>query len=417
MRKLFIHAGGGKTGSSALQNYFELNFDWLKTRGFSYENRIGILSKYQITSGNGLVLSQSILSNTTNLLPNLIESYFSGESKAICSSENFSNFSVNHWVKLKDVCSTLNIELHIVYYVRDPISYLLSGYDQAIKAHGEFRSFDEWSQKAEWLHAKALKAISNVFPIRSITVLNYNLHKFHLIESFFNSIGVDLIENMKSNFYTVNRSLTSDERNLLCMANKVLGSDYSNEIFNLFASYNSEAKTEFVLFSDEVFDFLVKKHSYDIKWINEKFFHEVDSLGIVLPERMQLITTNNKDSTKKEMPFFDTPGGILTLWALNKIKSIKMEADNNSILRIINLAQKSSSSAESNIPEDFDLVRYLILNPDVLAHTNDPIRHYIDYGKSEGRIYKIPGEKSSSSHQKTFTLFFRQAFKWLSRRN
>ena len=42
----------------------------------------------------------------------------------------------------------------------------------------------------------------------------------------------------------------------------------------------------------------------------------------------------------------------------------------------------------ASIPSDFDLVRYFILNPEVLRSTDNPIKHYTAYGRSEGRIYK-----------------------------
>ena len=50
---LFVHAGGTKTGTSALQNFFEMERDQLHKLGISYENSCGIKSVHEITSGNG----------------------------------------------------------------------------------------------------------------------------------------------------------------------------------------------------------------------------------------------------------------------------------------------------------------------------------------------------------------------------
>lgn len=44
------------------------------------------------------------------------------------------------------------------------------------------------------------------------------------------------------------------------------------------------------------------------------------------------------------------------------------------------------------LPDDFDPDDYLLINPDVRKAGADPIRHYIEYGRAEGRTYKRVSE-------------------------
>ena len=392
MKTLIIHAGGAKTGSSALQNYLELNADQLEQQGFSYNNLCGILSEYQITSGNGAALYEALLSNQSvnDSLTELIESYFGEQSKAICSSEHLSMLDSSQWMILVEACSQLEVELHVIFYVREPISYLLSGYDQAIKAHGEYHSFDEWAKCAIWVHAKALTYISQVLPLSSITVLDYNSCRNRLIESFFEAIGFQLNENIKVRTRTVNRSLTPDERKVLCMANEILGEKYSSEIFKLFIAARPEVATEFSPLSTKTYQYLLTQHRDDIRWVNKIFFKNLEVIKINFPEESFSNTSLTDGHKEIEVSAKDCPNKILALWAIRKLS--ETESDSSIIRRIIHIAKINRLTAHDSIPADFDIVRYMILNTDVLWGSNNPIQHFIDHGRSEGRIYKIPGE-------------------------
>jgi hypothetical protein len=52
------------------------------------------------------------------------------------------------------------------------------------------------------------------------------------------------------------------------------------------------------------------------------------------------------------------------------------------------IVEKYSPHTE-NLPSDFDLLHYLLLNPDVLIAGVDPVQHYRTHGAKEGRAYRI----------------------------
>ncbi|WP_428562152.1 MAG: hypothetical protein ACP59X_20650 [Solidesulfovibrio sp. DCME] len=49
----------------------------------------------------------------------------------------------------------------------------------------------------------------------------------------------------------------------------------------------------------------------------------------------------------------------------------------------------AASPARPLVPEDFDILCYLIANPDVLAADCDPYRHYVECGRREGRTCRV----------------------------
>jgi hypothetical protein len=98
-RTLFIHAGGSKTGSSAIQNFLEFNATKLESIGYAYENRLNIKDYNRVTAGNGLLLFKAIKSVTTsnNEKDSLVLSYFGNSNIGICSSEFFADFNACDW--------------------------------------------------------------------------------------------------------------------------------------------------------------------------------------------------------------------------------------------------------------------------------------------------------------------------------
>src|ERR1700676_4572331 len=110
---LFLHAGGTKTGTSALQNFLELEKDQLRRFGLSYENTCGIKSVHEITSGNGAPLHVMLrdAESTDDDLGRMIMSYFNETRRAICSCEGFEELNQKSWAKLVQVAGSLGVHL------------------------------------------------------------------------------------------------------------------------------------------------------------------------------------------------------------------------------------------------------------------------------------------------------------------
>jgi hypothetical protein len=391
LKKIIIHAGGGKAGSSAIQNYCELHHEQLETKGYAYENRINISSEKQITSGNGYLLSRSLINETNknDEIDLILKSYFGKCDFAICSSEHFSNLDADHWRRLWFACSRLSIDISIVYIVRDVLPYFQSGYDQAVKYHGEYNQFDDWVEGAKWLHIYALRNILSIVPRNRVKVLHYESIMDSLIVTFLKSIDVGLNFNIENDHFRVNRSLTMDERAILCMANKMLGSRYSKDLFNFLIGHNEGTQVQHVNLDKTIHEKINLKYLGDVKWINSLFFNGAPTVKIVSSSQEIGSKDSNQLSTLKDFSPSYEAMRLLSLWSLEKLRSAN-QVDVKSLLNNLKtLADNSVCENINELPPDFDALYYLVLNPDLVSAGINPFVHYLKSGRREGRKYKI----------------------------
>ncbi len=129
MKKIFIHIGNFKTGSTSLQNFIFLNQDLFK------KNNIQVLiEKIQKITTNNISLFQYI-SKKNNLK---IIKYFTKVIKnkdLLITSEYFSllSYDLGKLKFLKQTMRKLNYEPIIIFFYRDDESYLYSFYSELLK--------------------------------------------------------------------------------------------------------------------------------------------------------------------------------------------------------------------------------------------------------------------------------------------
>jgi hypothetical protein len=138
MKKIILHIGHHKTGSTAIQKFLHKNKDKLA------QNEI----LYPYTGSNGAVahhaIRQIIESGDKASIEVFRESLVQEShdfSSLVLSSENLSRMKVPG-----DLIKTLNFaeEFEIVFYLRDPMDYFMSAYRQRIQATKDFISFEEY---------------------------------------------------------------------------------------------------------------------------------------------------------------------------------------------------------------------------------------------------------------------------------
>jgi len=385
---LWIHAGGSKTGSSALQNFFELNTLYLNTNGFSYTNKVNIQSDMDITSGNGMLLFQSLMlkSISKEELTKIVFSYFQlSLPTAICSSEYLQYLNDESLFRLLDIGKKNNIEIKFIYYIRNVLSFFISAYDQLIKRHGECRDITEWSQEATWDHLQAAKTFSKVIPKDNLYIYSYEHSKSQLITHFMNVIGLQLTNEIiieKINSKKVNRSLTLKERELLRRINKEFGDKYSQEISDRLIYKNPNLTSE-PEWDDSLIVPLSERYKDDIKWVNDSFF-EGEAVVKVFDDtsikNSNTLTDNDRQAVENEV--ID--------WFISKVKLLEINSFSNSIEYVINKlsAIDWNNASNSVIPEDFNPFAYLLFNSDVLQSGQSPYNHFINAGQYENRKYQ-----------------------------
>ncbi|MGZ8933266.1 MAG: hypothetical protein ACXW04_00055 [Methylobacter sp.] len=398
-KTLFIHAGGAKTGSSALQNFFEINATRLESLGFAYENRLHIEHDYEIGSANGMLLYEtlSFANPTDNEIDSLVSSYFGQCDNAICTSEYYAEFHRHHWKRLLESSLRLGVKLKVIFYVRNVIPFFLSAYDQVIKRHGEWREFDEWVLEAIWQHVTALRKIAEELPKTSIQVLHFDQARTSLLRSFLDVLGIDASFEVNPNDQgrQVNRSLTNEERETLITVNKALGAAYSQEVSELLIYANPNIRGEPAPCHNTTTELLLDRYNTEVNWVNNTFFNGQDVVSVLpispeknLSKKPIIQLTQNCDIEKRVLA-----------WTLEKLKTLKDETE-QTIMNAVNIAtQNTSEKSHPDIPVDFDVLAYLLINRDVLHAGANPIQHFIDHGKREGRIYKFINRQNSYDGQ------------------
>jgi hypothetical protein len=397
---LFVHAGGTKTGTSALQNFLEMERDQLRRYGLSYENACGIKSVHEITSGNGGPLNAMLRDeeSTDSDVSRVILSYFNETRRAICSCEEFEELGDKGWTRFAHLAGGVGVRLEIVFYVRDVVPFFLSGYDQAIKRHGEHRSFAQWAAQAIWNHGAALRQLSASIPTHSIHVVHFHEQARSIFESFLDVIGINAafsIEPVYKNV-RVNRSLTKQEREALKLANAVLGKAYSRELSDLLIYSNPNARSEPVFVGKRGNKMLLERFATEVKWVNETFFNERNVVSVTPAGKAhppEQLSVNGWNPTERNVA-----DKLSYIWAINRLGAVKEDVERLTMDQLNAVAIRYSQNTHPDLPPDFNVLVYLARNPDVLFSGVDPIQHYLLNGRGEGRLYKY-GPKDISAAQ------------------
>ena len=245
-RKLFLHIGPGKTGSSALQVFFARNVDALQSQGINYQvfENVRRAMAGQTTSGNGVKLycyaypDKHQRDFDLEELCNVIDEYFGSCSRALVSSELLSVMPFTCWERVKEACDRLSVTIVIVAFVRHCYSHMQSVYRHNM-ARGTTMSFLEFLQTQEAYYPSAtLRPILRVFGRESLVVYNYDVDRDRLPDRI-----LDVLE----------------------VPPKTLSMSAAREQVNVSPRIETELTAE-------VADVLSKRYAGCVKWINETIF-------------------------------------------------------------------------------------------------------------------------------------------------
>jgi len=204
-KKLYLHIGFHKTGTSALQEYFHNNREELLKNGVCY------IKSYDTRFPANVDLSWAIndspppWASFNKGTSSEILAYYNKELKAnvcdtiIISSEDFCLYDQQPHV-VGNLKTFLNdYDVNVVAYLRDPIEFIISLYCHAIRAgafksdmksylvdHYNFFSADYHSRLAPWL---------SEFGYKKLIIKKYSPKDFvngSLIDDFFDAIGVEV---------------------------------------------------------------------------------------------------------------------------------------------------------------------------------------------------------------------------------
>ncbi|MDE4099381.1 hypothetical protein [Phaeobacter gallaeciensis] len=238
MKKIILHCGMPKTGSSALQVQLAQSRDTLVEHGYDYlpmgdfkEARQG-----RITSGNGAGLARaylnpehpaSLASRRGELTQKFKDAITASDHHVILSSEFFSAAPRLLLGKLVAELSDLG-EMHLVFFVREQLNALASNYIQQVKRHllcqfpDEF--FGKWDgYKIPMMYHSYFTQLTGHAPEARISAKPYELSRQHpagLMGLFLEMIGTSVPTDALPSDTSINLSPSPQEIRLMIEINK-----------------------------------------------------------------------------------------------------------------------------------------------------------------------------------------------------
>lgn len=371
MKKLYLHIGCGKTGSSALQIWLHQNADNFLKLGIFYPTlNQKIKTDYQITSGNGVALSRDLIEKKS--IDIIEESFSSGIGSVLFSSENFQKLEKVDIQNLLSECLRNNIEVHVLAFVRDVYDIVFSSYMQSVKRGNYYKTFREYADGVKSLQQfEVVRKWAEFFP--DIKVVHYDAFKNKVNVPFLDWLGVDSKAIPEIKKTKVNRSLTLLEAEFLRLLNKVYCEKFNNLDFS-FSSRISDAiilndpeKKSEILLDMSVLENLRNKFSQSVDDFNNKYLYNQGG-GIKIFER-------NKKNIVENVPDLDS-FLIPAIEGLALItQSIETKGAANKIIESALGVKKENSSDELKIsdPRIVDALR----NQAVKMENSDIASSYI----------------------------------------
>lgn len=391
-RTFYLHAGGPKAGSSALQVFLSLNAERLLDSGFAYKAfGVPVTDEQVVTAGNGVDL-HSVLSSAhqsdavwrANIRQAFMNHFTEGRPYAICSSEDFSLLSVRGWTALRQIADEEGVSLVVCYLVRNPIDFLRSSYDQALR-HGAAFTWPHFLTLAtDWLHHEALQRLITTLGKESLRVVSYDKCRKRIVESFLEILGASghvaagLVDG--GNRRIVNRSMTSAEREILFVFNQSAGGRLSNMLSTALLRANQHATPQPNPVDEGDLRRLEEIFEPKVQWINDKFFGGQKIIPVTGLHADAEV--DSEQVRKDELVAYKAAFEVL----VQEVGKKRGEAIAEIFARLQAIDWVNSS--DPAVPEDFDPIGYLLNNLDVMTAGVGPFRHYIDYGAREQRLWK-----------------------------
>ena len=298
MKKLIIHIGHGKTGSSFLQSFLALNIKNLKNEGIIYNrpNDISMAQKGFITSGNGhrfmdssgkLLFKKSLLKDNSYLF----------------SDETFLHRLIKN-EEFKKLISDLGQNLNVIVFTRNLFEHEFSVWGQLVKRHNCLRDLNSYlinngpsgtyKQLINWIDASKKYNFN-------LVVRNYSNHKKNLIQIFVNDILNKEFKDLKNIKLPpknkVNRSMNFTEYEVLRIINSISEDNKLADIFTNKLPNKSSSK----LFCSDIAYIKTKSNNLrNIDYINENI--QIDE-NIKIEEKSEVV----KSEKNKQQEFLSPP--------------------------------------------------------------------------------------------------------------
>lgn len=218
-KAMFLHLGGPKTGSSAIQSWLAQNRGFLEKNGVVYPEHQsdGRAIAGRISSGNGISWAKNPYK--CNLQAGTLWS----------AEQMFQSASLRE--RLAQESDNVDFPIVVCGYFRNPVEWAISAWMQRLKRGGDYRYFDDVLSTYDFRREKSLIEWLELSQLKNVEVKfsNYSNHKNSLISHFLTQLlSISPPENKKGEAIDasrINRSLNAAEIELMVHLNKATGGD------------------------------------------------------------------------------------------------------------------------------------------------------------------------------------------------
>jgi hypothetical protein len=383
MSAIFLHVGMHKTGSTAIQSAFS-GFDdgMTKYAALGYENHSipfftaysGNHQSYHIWKSAGLSPDQIEQKKTACLEAIRVAVSSAGEKRLIFSGEDISLLPKPALVEVFELFKSQGKNAKIIFYVREPVSFIRSNYQEEIKSGRNASS--PFPPKYRFRIEKFI----HVFGADNVVcrVFDRNLlHDKDIIKDFAKVIGVVPPSAGRSD----NVSLSTEAVKVIYQMNQMVSAfEEKKEVLQARQRMLEHVRVllpgRFTI-PASLLAGLVEQD--DVNWL----FAETGIDFRMKDDKAERFSQTNLDTYLSKLE-------LHTLEAIKEYLSqscgMRRVPDDPRFLLARYFMSFLSTGWVSGF--QFNPERYLELNPDVKAAGVDPYRHYLQHGAAEGRRLK-----------------------------
>lgn len=203
-KKVVIHFGYHKTGTSSIQEVMNENRSYLRDNGIFYPQSVLGYPAAQELAWSLVKTNKKVWMNFDNSYEETYKKVLhdfeeSGCHTLIISSEDFTFLEKEpgQMETLKKLLTGYDIEL--ICYVREPVSFLLSLYGHRIRVGDTTKNFEDYVEQNMNLRVgefeKRISIWEKVFSDCKLVVANFNYKNFYngnIANDFFNHLSIDI---------------------------------------------------------------------------------------------------------------------------------------------------------------------------------------------------------------------------------
>ncbi|SDP55295.1 hypothetical protein [Ectopseudomonas guguanensis] len=378
--KIYLHIGLPKTGTSYLQNAL----DALSREGELLRTSYPVLNTCEdhtrIQSGNGEAIAFQLLvekvpdfcvQTVARLTAELLAKADQSKANLLISSEHFSNADPERMVHVLDILKAHAISVEVLVFVRPIDRLCYSRYHQEVKRHAESRVYG--AEFFESFSSHMLQQVELIGNLPCVTHI-FDYKAGGLLAVLLEFLGEDSGLHVPFTDQTVNRSLTELELKLLRQINAIFKKpELSTRISDRWIYANPQAPSMVDNTDPEQLVVVLRQ------LISEQGERFAAPVCLAMLERLLAVTggaRSTEENKSEAVPVVQPDIDGLMQMALEEI------------FNSMHIEEQVSEYAKQLLPtrDVFDPVHYLLLNRDVLAAGVDPILHFKQFGRKEGRF-------------------------------